>query len=341
MASFRKSNDIVKDEDINIGDYVISFDKVKKEENLKIVFMGTPSFAVPILRGLIENYSVIMLVSQPDKKKDRHGKLLPTDTKKLALEYNIPVFQPKSIKDDYQKVLDVKPDMIITCAYGQFIPKEIINYPKYGCINVHGSLLPKYRGGAPIHWALINGDKITGITIMKTTLKMDAGDIIKQKSTYIEDDENLESLYNRLSYLGKELLLEVIPTIIENKATYLKQNEEEVTYALNITKEQLKIDFNNSATNIVNQIRGLSPVPGAYCYLDNSRIKIYQAKISNYSKKGIPGEIINITQDTITVVCKDKAIDIIELHQEGKKRCLVSSYLNGLQGKSLIGKVLK
>ena len=180
----------------------------------RIVFMGTPKFAVPILKGLIDNYNVVMVVCQPDRKKDRKGNIEYPETKKIALEKEIEVFQPEKIKDDYQKIIDANPDIIVTCAYGQIIPNIILEYPKYGCINVHGSLLPELRGGAPIHWAIIRGYRKTGITIMDMAPKMDAGDIISQASIKIDGNMVLDTLYEKMSYLGKELLLKTLPSIL-------------------------------------------------------------------------------------------------------------------------------
>ena len=217
---------------------------MKKE--LKIVFMGTPSFAVPILEGLIENYTVELVVCQPDRKKNRKGDILIPETKELALKHNIEVFQPEHIKEDYQRILDKNPDIIITCAYGQIIPKILLDTPEYGCINVHGSLLPELRGGAPIHWAIMRGYKETGITIMTMSEKMDAGDIISQEKLLIGEDETLESLYNRMSMLGKKLLLETIPDIINHTATFTKQDESKVTYAYNVKKEDEKIEYSKT-----------------------------------------------------------------------------------------------
>lgn len=337
MASYRKSDEKFQDT-LEIGDYTVSFDFSKKK--LRIVFMGTPSFAVPVLEGLIQNYEVVMVVCQPDRKKNRRGEVIMPDTKVIALENGILVFQPENIREDYARILAMKPDMIVTCAYGQFIPKEIIDYPKYGCINVHGSLLPSYRGGAPIHWALIHGDKVTGVTIMKTSLKMDAGDVIRMRSTSIEDDENLESLYERLSYLGRDLLLETIPTIVDGTAIYTKQDEEKVTFALNVSKEDERIDFNKSNLEVYNLIRGLSPVPGAYCFLHSKRMKVYQAKIDRHEYKGVPGEIVSVSSDSFTVLCGDGAIKFLDIGLEGKKRCLVKNFLNGVNHNELLGKVL-
>ena len=311
-------------------------------KNIKVIFMGTPSFAVPILESLINNYNVILVVSQPDKEKDKKGNIINTPVKELAIKNNIPVFQPINIREEYQKILDYNPDIIITCAYGQIIPDSILNYPKYGCINVHGSLLPKLRGGAPIHHAIINGDKETGITIMYMSSKMDAGDIISQKSIKIEDDDYLDIVYKKLSLLGRDLLMETLPSIINKTSKRIKQDETLVTYGMNIKKSEEKIDFNNSAINIRNQVRGLNSIPGAYCFLDNKRLKIYESKIINKDSKKAPGTIEDITKDSIMISTKDKLLAITNIKLEGKKRCNVSEYLNGIKDKkSLIGKVLK
>lgn len=310
---------------------------------LNIVFMGTPNFAVPVLEGLINNYNVTMVVCQPDRKKNRKGEVIKPDTKVLAENHNIKVFQPLKIKEDYQPILDENPDIIITCAYGQIIPEILLNCPKYGCINVHGSLLPKYRGGAPIHWAIINGDKTTGITIMTMDKKMDAGDIISQKSIEIPEDMILDDLYNKMSYLGRDLLLETLPSIIDRTCTFTKQDESLVTFGYNISKEDEKIDFNNKGIDIKNKVRGLNSVPGAYCYLDNLRMKIYEVELienHKYQNKQA-GEIVNVTNDSIQVVCQDLLINIKDIMIEGKKRCQVKDYFNGIKRESLIGKVLK
>ena len=311
--------------------------------NLKVVFMGTPSFAVPILEGLINNYNVVMVVCQPDRKKNRKGEVIKPDTKVLAELHNIPVFQPLKVKEDYQTIIDMNPDIIITCAYGQIIPETLLNYPKYGCINVHGSLLPKYRGGAPIHWAIINGEKTTGITIMTMDKKMDAGDIITQRSIDIDDDMILDELYSKMSHLGKDLLLDTLPSIINGTAKYTKQDESLVTFGFNVTKEDEKIDFNNSGINIKNKVRGLNSIPGAYCYLDNLRMKIYEVELEEnkkYKNNNI-GEIINVTNDSIVVLCNDSLVYIKDIAIEGKKRCKVKDYFNGIKKEILIGKVLK
>ena len=310
-------------------------------KNLKVVFMGTPTFSVPILEELIKKTNVVLVVSQPDREKDRKGNLLPTPIKELANNNQIEVFQPTNIKNEYQRIIDCSPDIIITCAYGQIIPEALLKYPKYGCINVHGSLLPKLRGGAPIHHAIINGEKETGITIMYMDKKMDAGDIINQQSIPILSDDNLDSLYEKMSHLGKELLMDTLPSIIAGTNSRIKQNPEEVTYGLNITKDEEKIDFSKSSMQINNLIRGLSSIPGAYCYLDEKRLKVYRSEITNLQSHKAPGTIEKIDKTGIYISTSDNLIKIIDIKLEGKKRCLVKDFINGINNGDYIGKVLR
>ena len=267
--------------------------------------MGTPSFAVPILEELINKYNVIMVVSQPDKEKDRKGNIIYSPCKEIGIKNNIEVYQPIKIREEYQYILDKRPDIIITAAYGQIIPSQILDYPKYGCINVHGSLLPKLRGGAPIHHAIINGDKEAGVTIMYMDKKMDSGDIISQRSINIDDNMILDDLYYKLSILGRDLLIDTLPSILNGTNNRIKQNEEEVTYGLNITKEEELINFNDSVSNVHNKIRGLSSIPGAYAMLNNKRMKIYLSEKTNNISKEKPGTITDINKNGITVSTKD------------------------------------
>ena len=308
--------------------------------DLRVVFMGTPDFCIPILEGLIDKCDVVGVVSQPDRKVGRKQILKPTPVKEVSLNNNIKVYQPSNIKTDYKYILDLNPDIIITCAYGQIIPKEVLDYPKYGCINVHASLLPKHRGGAPIHRAIINGDSKTGITIMYMDVGMDDGDIISQKETVIEDSDNLETLHDRLSYLGKDLLLDTLPSIIDGTNKRIKQNEDEVSYSYNIKREEEHIDFSKSSRDIFNLIRGLSPIPGAYVILDGKEIKVYNSVIGNnkYSDKKV-GEIVSITKEGISVCTNDGEIIFTDIKPFGKKRMLVSSYINGINKEEIIGKV--
>ena len=309
-------------------------------KNLKVVFMGTPTFSVPILEELIKETSVVLVVSQPDREKDRKGTLLPTPIKEIAQKNNIDIYQPINIKTDYQKIIDYNPDIIITCAYGQIIPEQLLKYPKYGCINVHGSLLPKLRGGAPIHHAIINGDKYTGITIMYMDKKMDSGDIISQEKIEILPEDNLDSLYEKMSYLGKKLLIKTLPTIIDGTNTRIKQKEEDVTFGLNITKEEEKIDFNMPSINIYNLIRGLSTIPGAYCLIDNKRIKIYKSELTNFKSISEPGRIEKIDKTGIYVNTSDNIIKLTDIKLEGKKRCLVKDFINGIDLQDQVKNVL-
>ena len=306
--------------------------------DVKIVFMGTPDFSVPVLEGLITNYDVIGVVTQPDKIVGRSKTPSFTPVKNCAISHNIKVFQPSKIKEDYKDILNLKPDIIITCAYGQIIPKEILDYPKYGCINVHASLLPKLRGGAPIHHVIIDGYDKTGITIMYMDEKMDTGDIISSKEIQITDDDNVGTLHDKLSQIGCDLLLETLPNIISGKINPIKQNDMEATYAWNIKKCEEIINFDKKTIDVFNQIRGLNPFPGAYSILDNKLIKIYESKIGQ-NKYDTPYEIKNIYKDGIGVSTKDGEIIITKIKPFGKKMMSVKDYLNGIKDKnSLIGK---
>lgn len=307
----------------------------------RVVFMGTPDFAVPVLEGLIENYEVVGVVSQPDKRVGRKQVLVNTPIKEVALKHNILVLQPEKIREDYEDILKLNPDIIVTCAYGQIIPSAILDYPKLGCINVHASLLPKLRGGAPIHKAIIDGYSKTGITIMYMDKKMDNGDIISTSETEILDSDNLESLHDRLSIMGRDLLLETMPSIINGTNKRIKQNEDEVTYAYNIKREEEHIDLSKTRREVFNQIRGLSPVPGANLLVDGEEFKIYGSEISErkFTNKEI-GEVTGLYKEGIGVMTSDGEIILTDIKPFGKKRMSASSYINGLHGKSLVGKVL-
>ncbi len=306
-------------------------------KNIRTVFMGTPSFAYAVLVKLADYLDVVMVVCQPDREKDRKGNYIFSPCKSFAIERGIEVFQPSKIREEYQKILDVKPDIIVTAAYGQIIPKEILDFPKYGCINVHASLLPKLRGGAPIHHAIINGESKTGVTIMYMDEKMDAGDIIAQKEMPISDNICLDELYSELSLLGRDLLIDTIPSIINGTNKRIRQDEKEVTYGLNITKEEEKVNFANSSVNIHNQIRGLSSIPGAYAMLNGKRMKIYHSSLTEIDSTKEAGTIEDIKNDGIYVSTKDYLIKLVDIKLEGKKRCLVKDFINGIKKEDLIG----
>ena len=308
---------------------------------MKIVFMGTPDFAVNVLQGLIDNYDVVGVVSQPDKRIGRHQILTNTPVKELALKYDIPVFQPVKIREDYEDILNLNPDLIVTCAYGQIIPKAILDYPRLGCINVHASLLPKLRGGAPIHKSIIDDYGTTGVTIMYMDVKMDSGDIISQREVKILDSDNLESLHDKLSEVGTSLLLDTLPSIIDGSNSRTKQNEDEVTYAYNIKREEEHIDFSKTSREVFNLIRGLCPVPSSNAILDEKEMKIYKSTISSKNYNGEYGEIVDITKEGIVVKTGDAAIILTEVKPFGKKKMDANSYVNGIGKNNLIGKVFK
>ncbi len=294
---------------------------------MKIIFMGTPEFSKPILEALIENYDVELIVTQPDRHLG--NKVIEPIIKKVGLANNIKVFQPQKIRKEYQEIIDLKPDMIITCAYGQIIPKSLLDYPKYGAINIHASLLPKLRGGAPIHHAIIDGYDKTGITIMYMNDKMDEGDIILQKETQITDEDTTNSLHDRLSLIGRDLILEAIPKIVKGEIKRIKQNEEEATYGYNISREDEKINFLKTKREIFNQIRGLNSYPGAYTIFNGKILKVWESKIGTSNKEGQIGEIINIYDDGIGIKCSDGEIILTQVQLEGKKRQTAKEFING------------
>lgn len=306
---------------------------------MRIVFMGTPEFSVPILESLIENHEVVLVVTQPDKLVGRKQILVSSEVKKCAVERGIPVFQPIKIKDDYQAVLDAKPDIIITAAFGQFIPKIVLDYPRLGAINVHGSLLPKYRGGAPIQKSIINGETETGITIMYMASKMDAGDIIAQRSIPILDSDDNGSMFSKLSILGRDLLIETLPSIIDGTNPRIPQDETKVTYSYNITHEEQFIDWNKSAREVFNQVRGLAPNPTALTSINNVVIKIFETKVVDKEFIGKPGEVVSLNKELV-VACGLGAISILTLQVSGKNKMDVKSFLNG-QKLLTLGSVLE
>lgn len=306
----------------------------------KVIFMGTPDFAVPVLRKLIEETNVVLVVTQPDKMVGRHQEVMYTPIKKVALENNIPVFQPNNIKEDNKIIFDTDVDIIVTCAFGQFIPESILEFPKYKSINVHASLLPKLRGGAPLHKCLIDGYKKTGITIMYMTKGMDTGDIISQESIDIHINDNVGIIHDKLSVIGADLLINTLPSIFEGTNERIKQDEKEVTYAYNISREEERLDFSKSSLEVHNQIRGLYPYPVSYTIFDGNIIKICVSEL-NDSTIGKSGEITKVTKDGIIVKCSDKSILIKKLKPSGKKEMNSIDFANGYGKEKLIGRVFE
>lgn len=303
--------------------------------------MGTPDFSTKVLEMLIAKEDVIAVVTQPDRPVGRKRVMTPSPVKKVALEHGIEVYQPEKIStsDDLQKLIDLEPDLIVTAAFGQILPKALLDAPKLGAINVHASLLPKYRGGAPIHQAIIDGEKETGVTIMYMAPKLDAGDIISQQAIDIEANDDVGSMHDKLSFLGADLLAKTLPDIINGTNDRIEQNESEATFASNISREDERIDWTQPAQAVYNHIRGLSPWPVAYTKLDDTNMKLYAAKIVE-GNNGEPGEIIETTKKAIIVgTGSADAIALTEIQLSGKKRMPTANFLSGYQD-DLVGKVL-
>jgi methionyl-tRNA formyltransferase len=303
---------------------------------MKIIFMGTPQFAVPILDKLNQNYEVVLVVTQPDTYNYRKKTYTYSPVKEYALQHNLKVFQPEKIKQEQEFILGFEVDLIVTAAYGQFIPKKILDHPRFKSINVHGSILPKYRGGAPIQRAIINGEVETGITIMYMEQKMDAGDILRINKIPILDEDTGDSMFHKLSLLGSSMIVEVIEDLRNNKITPIPQNENEATYAYNLTKEDEIINFSKPARAVFNQIRGLNSNPGAYFIMDGQNIKVYNSRVVERITKMKPGIIVGINKDSFEVSCLDGTIlEISEIQMPSKKKMSVRDFLNG-NGKNIL-----
>lgn len=299
----------------------------------KIVFMGTPAFSVPILEGLLADphYEILGVVTQPDRLVGRKKILTPTPVKVAALKHGLKVFQPEKISgsEEMKEIIALEPDFLITAAFGQFLPEKLLKAAKIYPLNVHASLLPKYRGGAPIHYAVLNGDEKTGVTIMEMVKKMDAGGIFSQKAIPILEDEDTGDLFKKLSLVGRDLLLETLPKILGG-LTPFPQEESQVTYSPNITKEQEKIDFSLPAAEIRHQILALRPAPGAYGLLENGqRIKIWEAKVANESTTAKPGRLISLDGKFLIACGNNTVLEVENLQPAGKKAMTVTEFLNG------------
>lgn len=305
-----------------------------KDKN--VVFMGTPEFAVPVLEMLIEKTNVIMVVTQPDKIVGRKKEIKFSPVKEVAIKHNIEVFQPSKIRLDYEPLKDLDIDLIVTCAFGQILPKEVLDLPKYGSINVHASILPKYRGSAPIEYAIMNGDKKTGVTIMYMDEGMDTGDIIKISKLPIEDNDTGGSIHDKLSILGKDTLECTLKDIFNGNITKIKQGDE-FSIAPKITREDEHIDFNNNGINIINKIRAFNPSPLANIIIDNKEIKVLAAK---FVKKDVNkvSEIVEIDKDKLGISCKDGIIYLSTVKPMGKNIMDIKSFLNGIDKKSYLRK---
>lgn len=307
---------------------------------IKTVFMGTPEFAVPILDTLIKNTEVVLVVTQPDKYVGRKKVLTFSPIKEKALENKIPIFQPTKIRLDYAEIEKYQPDLIVTCAYGQIVPKGVLDIPKLGCINVHASLLPKYRGGAPIQHAIMNGEKETGITIMYMNEGMDTGDMIEKESVLIDESDTLSTLSLKLSKVGSELLERVLPSIIDGTNKRVKQDDNMATYARIIKREDEHLDFHKSALEIYNQVRALSPEPLSNFILNGEEIKVMEGYVGENTKKEA-GCICEIKKDAIGIACSDKIYYVTKLKPFGKKEMGVRDYLNGIKKENLLNQIVE
>jgi len=299
---------------------------------MNIVYMGTPDFAVYPLEALFNvGFNIPLVISQEDKPKGRGKKLLPTPVKEKAQGLNLNVYQPKKIncEECVQIIKNANPDFIVVAAYGQILKSEILSIPKYGCINIHASLLPKYRGAAPINWAIINGEAETGITIMKMEEGLDCGDILLQKSIPITETDDSITIHDKLSRLGGELIVEGLIGIVDEKIVAIKQDHSKSTYAPMLDKKMGKINWNESGKNIRNLVRGLKPWPFAYTFYNGLNIKIHEVSIIDKYKDGENGEIVKVSNEGVFVNCSDSTIVIEELQFPGKKKLRVEEYIRG------------
>lgn len=306
-----------------------------------LVFMGTPEFSVPILTMLHEEgYDILAVVTQPDRPVGRKKVLTPTPVKTEALRLGLPVLQPDKLRGSQQldDLLSMNPDILITAAFGQLLPKELLEAPKYGCLNVHASLLPAYRGGAPIHQAVMDGKSETGVTIMYMAEKLDAGDIISQKAIPIGETDTTGMLFESLSIVGRDLLKETLPTVLDGTNARIVQDEKLVTFARNISREQERIDWNQSAQEIFNHVRGLNPWPVAYTTLQQQVVKVWWGETGKQNTNRPIGTVVDIKPDRIVVQTGNgQAFEITELQPSGKKKMSAEEFLRGTGSKLQIG----
>ncbi|WP_413365415.1 methionyl-tRNA formyltransferase [Lysinibacillus sp. 3P01SB] len=306
-----------------------------------VVFMGTPAFSAPILRMLHEEgYQVLAVVTQPDRPVGRKKVLTPPPVKEEAVRLGLPVIQPEKLRgsEELQQIIDLGADLVITAAFGQILPKELLEAPRLGCINVHASLLPQYRGGAPIHQAIIDGQDTTGVTIMYMAEKLDAGDIISQQGIVIEDTDHTGSMFEKLSEVGRELLKNTLPSIIDGTNPRIPQDESKVTFASNISREQERIDWSKEARTIYNQVRGLHPWPVAYTTFEGANFKIWWAQVGTTANDRQPGEVVAIHQDNFEIATGEGgSLAVYDLQPAGKKRMTAQEYLRGTGSKLQIG----
>lgn len=301
---------------------------------MKIVFMGTPDYAAQALRALIEKgHEITLVVTQPDKPKGRSSELLPPPVKVCAVEHGIPVMQPKRIKtpEAIAELKQYEADVYVVAAFGQILSQEILDMPKYGCLNIHASLLPKYRGASPIQHVIIDGEEKTGITVMQMDAGIDTGDMLYKKECAIEADDTFETLHDKLMMLGGEAIVEAIDLLEQGKLVAEHQNHEESCYAPLIQKTLGKIDFSKKAIEIDRLVRGLNPWPSAYSSYKGKQLKIWKAVPVQINSKAAPGEIVAVEKDSVTVATGEGGLKLLELQLEGKKRMSARDFLLGVK----------
>ena len=298
---------------------------------MKVIFMGTPDFAVPTLEALIEKHEVLAVVTQPDKPKGRGKKMVFPVIKEKALEHNITVYQPQKVKTpEFVEILkEYQPDIMVVVAFGQILSEEILNIPKYGCINVHGSILPQYRGAAPIQWSIINGEEFGGVTTMYMAKGLDSGDMILKAKEKIKPDDTYGSLYDRLSVIGADLLIKTLDLIENGEVKRIPQNDDEATFAPMIKPELEHINWNGKNTDIVNLIKGLNPQPVAYTMLNDEKLKIWFAETIDGDYNGEPGTIVDVRKRDFVVMTAEGAVAVKEVQAQGGKRMSADAYMRG------------
>ena len=307
-------------------------------KDLNVLFMGSPSFSVPVLEELNKNVNIVGVVTAPDAYVGRKKVLTMCPVKEKAISLGLKVYSPIKLRSDYEFIKELNPDMIITCAYGQILCEEILNIPKLGCFNLHGSLLPKYRGGAPIHYALLNGDEKTGITLMYMDKGMDSGDMIAKEEIKIEDNDNIESLTNKLSIIASKMIIKYLPSLIDGTNNRVKQDINKVTFSPIFTREDEHLDFNLTAKEIYNRYRMLSPNPLPNIKIDDVEYKIAECKIVDASGK--VSTVVSKDKNSFTIMAKDKGIMVSKIKPIGKNIMNVRDFFNGYH-EEIIGKEVK
>ena len=303
-----------------------------EKKDLNLLFMGTPEISAYVFEQMIlAGYHFVGLVAQPDHPVGRKGIIEKVPTKVIAEKYNIPVFQPVKIRKDFSFMDNLKVDLVITLAYGQIVPQGFLDIPRFGCLNLHGSLLPKLRGASPVQTALINNEKVTGVTLMEMVAAMDAGRMYGKKEVVIDEDDNATSLFKKISEAAKDLVLELLPKYVNGELEGVPQDENEATFCSLIKPEQEKLDLSKDILEVYGYIRGLSDEPGAYLYLDNQKLKIFKAKIANELVTAEVGTIVQADKRGLLLQCQNGQLAILELQKEGKKRMDYKAFINGNQ----------